>query len=289
MKITVANPRNSFFLTFYDDLEFRRKYGIRTFREKGAIAVRDRAYEIYARGLSGLYALPQSTMYSQHGYRQDGSDYQYNDYQDRIITFEFPQHYGATITQQVQVLNQSQHMLDIAITTDNATHNIKGHLNGTSEFGIMEFDCPTPFFTTNRRISRNELISINPHDRRLLPMFLPETFFGGAALAGNIVFDALFPTNFIIKLTGIFDGITINALNVGASITYSGAVRDTMIIDTYDNTVLVDAQNVTQEVSGLFPSLIEGRNVFEFNIPEGGQHTDVKLLMEYQEVVGAVE
>jgi len=289
MIITITNPRNNLSLNFLGDKEYRAKYGCLSWRERERMALTARDYELLATGLSGLFALPPSVAYMVHGYRQDGSDYQYNDYQNRLITFAFTQYYGMTSTQQTQVFNQAKHMLDVTITTDEGTYIIQGHLNGSVEGGVVEIECPYPYFTTNKRIVRNEVISLNPHNRRLIPVELPQVFFGSPQLKGHITFNALFPTPFIIELSGSFDGITVTAVNTGDIWSYDGSVRDKMIIDTYQELAIADGQNVTQQTKGMFPTLIEGENIFQFDIPEDKQYSDVQVKLEYQEVVGNIE
>jgi hypothetical protein len=288
MIITITNPRNKKFINFLGEQEYRKKHGVKSMREKAQIAMIHRDYELYARGVSGLFSLPVSQSYFVKGYRQSGTDYQYNTYENRIITFEFVQQYGLSSTQQAQVFNQQGQLLDITIKTEANEYAIKGHFNGTIERGIVELECPYPYFVTPNYIIQNELIQKNPAHRKLLPLQLPATFFGSSQEKGVIEVDAVFPTDFTITLTGSFTDLKLIGVNEGTNLLYNGSIRESMIISTADESMFVDGNDVSMEVKGLYPTLIEGINQFEFMIPEGNQETDVKVRLEYQEVLGNI-
>lgn len=289
MIITITNPRNNFFVSFLGEAEYRAKYGIKTCKEKAQIAINEREYELYARGISGLFSLPQSTAYLVKGYQQDGSDFQYNAYENRMITFEFPQHYGVTSTQQSQVFNQIDHMLAIRIQTEAGTYAIRGHLNGTTEAGLVELECPYPYFTTEKKIMQEGIIWEQQPKRIFLPMKLPQILFGSNQERGVLTFTALFPTDFIITLTGSFTNITIKNITIGTTLSYEGHVEQTFVLDTQAQRLFVDHVDKTDTVRGMFPTLIEGDNVFEFVIAPDKQVSDIHVSLAYQEVVANIE
>jgi len=289
MIITITNPRNDFSMRFLGEEEYRAAHGVRSFHEREQIAIIHRDYELYARGLSGLFSFPASQAYFAKGYRQDGSDYQYNGYENRIITFEFPQHYGMSSTQQNQVFNQKGHLLDIAIKTERDEFFIQGHLNGVSERGLIELECPSPYFRTADIVQKEELIQLNPTGKRLLPLKLPKAFFGAQQEKGIISIDALFPTDFTITLTGAFSDIKVVGMRGATTLLYNGLVKRQMVISSGDQTTYVDGVDVSAQVRGMYPTLFEGKNTLEFFIEEHKQLTDVKVRMEYQKILANIE
>jgi len=298
MIITITNPRNKLSCNFLGAAEYREKYGVKSFHEKAQIAAKYNDYELYERGLSGLFALPASQGYFVEGYRQVGSDYQYNSYQNRIITFEFAQHYGEASTNQNQVFNQKGHMLEIMITTGNGIFYIHGHLNGVSERGLIEFDCPNPYFFTRYEktgediyVIKKDIIEVNPTGRTLFPLTLPQIFFGAPKEKGVISVNADLATDFTITLKGIFSDIKIVNRTLDTSHTtllYDGHVQNEMIISSADETTYVDGVDVSGVMRGLYPTLIEGQNEFEFFIADEKQITDVEVEMKYRKTLANI-
>jgi len=289
MIITITNPRNNLSLNFLGSEEYRKKHGVKTLKEKADIAITARDYELYARGLSGVFSLPTSQSYFVTGYAQDGSDFQYNTYENRIITFEFVQHYGFTLTQQSQVFNQLDHLLDIRILTAAGAYHIRGHLNGTTEAGLVELTCPYPYFTTEEKIIHHDILWLVAKKRMMLPLRLPNMLFGETSQKGMLTLNALFPTEFKMILTGTFADIRIRGLNAGTVLWYQGSVEETMVVDTLEQKVIVDGNDVTDVVQGVFPMLLEGENTFHFVIPEGQQKDNIRVNVEYQEIAGNIE
>jgi len=289
MIITIRNPRNNLALNFLGEKEYRAKYGVKSFHEKEQIALLYSDYELYARGLSGLFALPASQAYFAKGYTQTGSDYQYNGYENRIITFEFAQYHGMTSTQQNQVFNQKGHMLELMIETEHGSFYIYGHLNGVSESGLVEFDCPNPYFFTKDMIEQEDKIEVNPSGGKLFPLRLPQIFFGAPQEKGIIKVKADLATDFTITLTGRFSDIKITSKQTGTTLLYEGYVGRKMVISTADETTYVDELDVSGKMRGLYPTLIEGENVFEFFIADEKQLSDVDVRMVYREILANIK
>lgn len=293
MIITIKNPRNKLWVRFYDKREYEKAFGILTERERMEVAVNERSYATYQKGFgNNIYALPENTPYTQSGFNQNGADFRMNTYDMRTIIFEFEQFNGYASTQQTQVYYQDDHLLEISIQTEANTYHIKGSIIGDTSNGIMEIQCPNPFFNLDTVFSQTEELLINPSFIPLIPFELKKegtVFFGKPQTQGKISFVATFPTDFNIRIEGEFDEITIKGITAGANITYKNKVKNNMIISTYDNTVIVDDEYVTQDIIGTFPTLIEGENLFEFVIPDTMQVTDVKITLSYKVVVANVE
>lgn len=289
MIITITNERNNLKMSFLGGKEFREKYGIKTKREKAQIAINYNDYELNARGLSGLFSLPPSISFMNSGFKQNGSDFQYNTYENRIITFDFQQFYGYNNSQQTQVINQLEHMLRIDIQTENGNFHTFGHLNGTIETGVFELECPDPYLYNGKQVVKRETILVSPKGRAMFPMTMPQIFFGGAQEQGSIELYAKLPTDFFVELKGKFNGITIYGYSAGANLTYNGQVNTSMVISTLDQTTYVDGIDVTDRVTGIYPTLVEGDNVFMFKIPKGNQQSDVAVRIHYMERVGNIE